>query len=63
MTTTLNTEKRSANGEDFVAVSNDKGHGCDVYPNGEVIDWQDGNGLIAHDDATEAEACRAAKNA
>lgn len=42
----------------FVAVCNAKGHGCDCYFDGvggiaEVIDWVDGNGIIAHGDETE----------
>ena len=38
----------------FVAVIDAKNHGCDVYFDDatrqitEIIDWEDGNGLLAH---------------
>jgi hypothetical protein len=57
--TKFTTELRNAGGEDFVAVFNEAGHGCDVYAGGEVFDWQDGNGILAHDEASEAEVRKA----
>lgn len=62
MTTNLSTRKgyNSTTQQDFVAVENEKGHGCDVYADGEVQDWQDGNGILAHDEATKAEVREAA---
>lgn len=48
-------ELRNAAGEDFIAVENEHGYGCDVYPNDQVIDWQDGNGIIARGDSTRRE--------
>lgn len=37
-----------------------KTFGCDVYESGEIIDWRDGNGLLANNHATKAEVCGAA---